>query len=193
MSKLKQILEEIDQKTILEKIIYPCRRAQFNYTPKCPIPPTYFIFTEDCANYYNFLMRSFLSSPNHNMPFEFAWAEAIRLIEYALKGQGGMKMAFYKAQTETFGAVNVIMTNSLIEQKTETYMDLVIQKYVDPYNYKELKELITDYVNEFKIKISEGDLCMLISSYKNVLISHVKREFQKQMDRDMATVVRGKI
>lgn len=191
MSKLKTILEELDRKKIIAEIVLPCRKAQHSYMPKFPVPPTFHLFTQDCADYYNHLMMYALSKSASDIPFEHALSYAKRLINQMLEGQGGMKYAFYKAQNETFGTIKAIMTDVQIDQMTRDYMNIILIKHIDPYNYSELKELMIEYVKTFNVRVREDELPFLVQSYQNVLLSHVKREYEKEMDREMHAIMRN--
>lgn len=191
MSKLALVLDKLDQKTINKEIITPCRIAQNSYKAEKPIPRKYHEFSRDCAGYFKHLMLAFLNITTTSMTFEMAYSEARRLLDQVYHGIGGMRYAFDKAQSQTFGYIKAVMTDAYINNMTNSYIHSVLRKYIDPYNYDDIKDVMSEYVREFKITgLTQGDFQHMIANYEVVFMSHVKRHNERDHDRKMGAISR---
>ncbi len=183
MSKLKQILNAVDQKVIDRDFITPCRMAEQSYREEDIVPDTFDKFSCECSNYWNHL-HSYYYKTQKTFSNIMGFGMAMKRIDQVLGTKGGLRMAFEKARTETFGSVKNMITNAFIGELINDYIGAVLKTYINPYDYNEKKELMKDYVELMNLHgISEGDFQQMVSHYEIVIRSHVKHHTQMEQDR----------
>lgn len=188
-SKCKKILEAIDQKTLNKKIVTRCKYADASFKPKNSLPKNFSEFQEDCSGFWKHLHEAFYGASINNH-FEDTLGHSRMYLEKVFHNSGGMKYALHKAQTETFNSVKFYITNIFIDEAVERYIDSILKTYVDPFNYKEIEELMKEYIERFDIQLEKyGDFQMMVANYEVILKSHAKRHSQLELDREMGAIV----
>jgi hypothetical protein len=185
MSKLSQILDAIDPKTIAVKLVRPCKIAEQTYRAKHLVPKSYEEFLEDCAGYWIHLYSTYHNVPISTASKEYASGMAMMRIDEAFHNQGGTRWAYGKAMEGlTFGIAKSGITEAFVGEIVESYTGWVIRSFVNPYDYKELKELMCEYAKKFNCPVSEANLQIMISSYSMILRSHVKHHADMAFERE---------
>lgn len=189
MSKLQRILEALDQNNIDRDIVTPSRMAEHSYRSIFLRPNSYDEFTQECANYWNHL-HCYYYHVSKTYSNSQAFGIAMNKINQALGNKGGLRMAYEKAQKETFGHVKGIITSVFISEVMENYIGSVLRTFINPYDYNERYQLMKEYVALMNLNdISEGDFQQMVSHFEVVIRSHVKHHFQMDQDRKFGVMM----
>lgn len=185
MSKLSDILDAIDPRTVAKKIILPCKIAEQTYKAKHLVPNSYEEFLEDCANYWTHLCRTYYGANNLSIPHNYAGGMALRYIDEAFQKQGGTRWAYEKAkQGMTFGIVKSGITEAFVNEVVSDYTGWIIRSMINPYDYDALASLMKEYVQRYvPMGVSQGEFQMMISSYSMILRSHVQHHADMAFER----------
>jgi hypothetical protein len=185
MSKLIQILDAIDPKTIAKNIVLPCKMAEQTYKPKHLVPDSYEEFLEDCAAYWIHLCRTYYGAQNAMIPSDYAGGIALSYIDQAFRDKGGTRWAYEKAKEGmTFGVAKSGITEAFLSEAVSNYTGWIVRSMVNPYDYNELVSLMKEYVQRFVTKdISQGEFQMMISNYSMILRSHVQHHADMAFER----------
>jgi hypothetical protein len=186
----KKILNELDTKIINKKIIAPCRHAEATYKCRNITPKDYWEFQEECALFWKHLFITSHRMREDVIEYSEALQRATDYIERAFHKIGGMRYAFFKAQTETFNSIKFYISNLLIEEIINAHVNCILTTYVDPTNYSQILELMKDYVDMFDVKLNNpADINWLVQNYRVVFQAHAKRHGQLEIDREIGAIV----
>lgn len=186
MSKLTDILDAIDPRTIARKIVLPCKVAEQTYRTKHLVPDSYEEFLEDCSGYWTHLCRTYYGANNLTIPHNYAGGMALRYIDEAYQKQGGTRWAYEKAKEGmTFGIVKSGITEAFLNEIISDYTGWIIRSMINPFDYNELVSLMKEYVERFIEKgVTQGEFQMMISNYAMILRSHVQKHADMAFERE---------
>lgn len=179
-TKLEVILKSISRETIDKKIAIKYKYAEMLFRPPYPVPKSLKELYLNCAS---FLIHMYKVRLKTNYPVRRAMEEAHKMINKIYSKEGGFRYALLISQRETFAPIKAAMTKEFISEDVGNYVGLILRGAINPYNYKEIKELMLEYVRRFNIRCTEGDLNVMISNYESIIRSHVRWSDEMELDR----------
>lgn len=182
-TKLQKILAALDKEVIDRKYKLPFKDAELKYKVRFRVPQNIQEFYYNCGDYWNYLNK-IDTGTTANVPLKLAIGYGLKIVSQKYSKEGSIYHAFKLSQTYTFGAILQCITDEFVTKRINSYFDYVLRTFVNPYDYNEIKSIILEYVQRFKIPYTQFELQSWIGNYSQFLRSHLRWMNELKLDRE---------
>jgi hypothetical protein len=159
MSSFKNLMAELDEKTIAQKIGIPHDEARIRYSLKSNIVGTYNEFEAVIGDYF---AKHFIACVSHGGSLSAfdATSRAKQLIEREYRRRGGdLNSAYNDAHDGTNGGLRLILdiiAEGLKAESVELYIRDVFDRHVTPNSWEEKVEIIRQFISQCGVHLASS-------------------------------------
>jgi len=181
-ANLNAIIQLLDEENIARVVSIRHDLAREQYSMKKAVVQSFDEFKAEVTRFYQYqYCITITGSTNVVVPEWMASGFAIDILERAFSKDGGLEGAYRIAQKGVQGGMRAILDaiyKILKAQQEEQYIDYVLRSHVDPLDWNDKVDLMTQYLQRFGRNLPAGaqvkSAMELAIRYEDFLKLHMK-------------------
>ena len=157
MPDLMEILNLLDEQTIARRVSLSHEFARERYQLRRFMVENFREFQREITDYTKYHFAA--TTAPVEMPDELAFGMAWQMVDRSYGSQGGIETAYRNAKTGTRGGLSGVLTaiaNALREEREEAYVNYILRTRVDPLDFDQVVDLMSQYLARFGRYIPAG-------------------------------------
>ena len=159
MASIENLLSELDERTIAQRIGIPHDEARMRYHLNSNTVRSFDEFTEAIGHYYNYQFTTCVSNGGSLVASEAA-GRAKEMIESEYhRSQGDIVAAYNDAHDGTNGGMRKVLdiiTEGLKAESVERYIRDVFDRHVTPNSWEQKVEIIRRFIDRYGVHLSSS-------------------------------------